>query len=193
MRRKLSAVVVVALVGVVGYAAQPSGTVRAEAEVRPSVKPWLISGDWAPVQAVLDERAAQEAAEAVRVAEEGAAAEEARQTALRAAQQAVPRPVVSQPQSQACADLAGTVSAVFGDQAGRALDIARRESGCTDTARNSSGASGVFQIMMPLHEALVIQICGSAARVFEPACNTAVAWALSNGGTNFAPWNASGG
>lgn len=101
-------------------------------------------------------------------------------------------PVVSRTQS--CADLAPIVYAIFTTNPEKAMQVAARESGCTDTARNPSGASGIFQIMMPMHAAFVEGVCGPGAdRIWDPVCNTMTAWEMSNHGTNWGPWSASGG
>jgi len=52
-----------------------------------------------------------------------------------------------------------------------------RESHCTSDAYNSSGASGVLQIMMPMHNDLVVATCGSTS-IFDAACNVRVAYKL---------------
>lgn len=67
-----------------------------------------------------------------------------------------------------------------------AVDVAIRESRCQPEARNPSGASGVFQLMMPLHARLVYDVCGHGD-VFDPACNIAAARALYDG-SGRAPW-----
>lgn len=137
MRRKLSAVVVVALVGVVGYAAQPGEQVaRATPNRTVPNKAWPISGDWAPVQAVLDERAAT-AAEVARIAEENRAAVEAEEAARvaeaqRRAQTASRPPVAA-------------VSAPVAD--GSVWDrIAQCESGGNWAIDTNNGYSGGLQI-----------------------------------------------
>ena len=67
-----------------------------------------------------------------------------------------------------------------------AVDTAIRESRCQPEARNPSGASGIFQLMMPLHARLVSDVCGSPD-VFDASCNIRAARALFDGaGRN--PW-----
>lgn len=70
-----------------------------------------------------------------------------------------------------------------------AVSVAWRESRCGAHARNPSGASGLFQLMMPLHRRLVADVCGEPADdlVFDPACNIAAARALY-AGSGRAPW-----
>lgn len=70
-----------------------------------------------------------------------------------------------------------------------AVTVAIRESHCFPEARNPSGASGIFQLMMPLHRRLIVDVCGEPAeeRVFDAACNIAAARALY-AGAGRAPW-----
>lgn len=68
-----------------------------------------------------------------------------------------------------------------------AVDVAIRESHCDPGAYNRSGASGVFQLMMPLHSVLVASVCGSSDKVFEPGCNIAAARVLYDG-SGRRPW-----
>lgn len=70
-----------------------------------------------------------------------------------------------------------------------AVRVAVRESHCTPGARNASGASGVFQLMMPLHRQLIVDVCGEPADdlVFDATCNIAAARALY-AGAGRAPW-----
>lgn len=70
-----------------------------------------------------------------------------------------------------------------------AVAVAMRESHCTSGARNPSGASGVFQLMMPLHRQLIADVCGEPADdlVFDAACNIAAARALY-AGAGRRPW-----
>ena len=65
------------------------------------------------------------------------------------------------------------------------IEIARCESHLNPRAYNKSGASGIFQIMMPLHSKLV------NGNVFDPATNIRAARSLSRNGTSTAPWDAS--
>ena len=69
------------------------------------------------------------------------------------------------------------------------MSVAMRESRCQPEARNPSGASGLFQLMMPLHRRLVLEVCGEPADelVFSPTCNIAAARALYQGAGR-APW-----
>jgi hypothetical protein len=67
-----------------------------------------------------------------------------------------------------------------------AVDTAIRESRCRPDAYNRSGASGIFQLMMPLHSQLVRDVCGWDG-VFDAHCNIRAARVLFNGkGTR--PW-----
>lgn len=71
-----------------------------------------------------------------------------------------------------------------------AVSVAWRESRCGPGARNASGASGIFQLMMPMHRALVAHICGEPADelVFDADCNIRAARALYDG-SGRRPWN----
>lgn len=73
--------------------------------------------------------------------------------------------------------------------ADRAITIAMRESTCDPRAQNPSGASGLFQLMSPLHDDLIAGVCGDAALIWEPSCNIAAALALWNG-SGWSPWAA---
>lgn len=76
------------------------------------------------------------------------------------------------------------VCSVFGDNCARALRVARCESHLNPAARNPSGASGLFQIMMPLHADLF----NRPDDVFDPLENSRAAFSLSSGGTNWRAW-----
>lgn len=130
-------VVAVLCVSGVSLWAQPAGTAevtQARVEAR-TVKAWPIRGDWTPVQAVLDERAAQEAAEAVRVTEEAAEAERQAQEALRAAQRVSAPVQVSAPAPPL--DCYGVNW--------MAADIYFHESGCNPGSVNKGGCAGIGQ------------------------------------------------
>lgn len=96
-------------------------------------------------------------------------------------------------QSQACTDASGIVSAAFAGtgQEAHALEVVRKESGCTDTAYNPSGASGLFQLLG--HQDLLDQVCpGVPSAAFDPTCNAKAARLLYDG-SGWSPWAASGG
>lgn len=76
------------------------------------------------------------------------------------------------------------VCSVFADNCAHALAIARCESGLNPLAYNRSGASGLFQVMMPLHEDLF----NRPEDVFDALENSRAAFTLSHGGTNWSPW-----
>ena len=85
---------------------------------------------------------------------------------------------------------AAQIRAAFPEDPDWAVTTAWRESRCQPDARNVEGASGLFQMMMPLHRQLVADACGTAdpdAAVFDPACNIAAAHALY-AGSGRAPW-----
>ena len=69
------------------------------------------------------------------------------------------------------------IVSVFGVASEWAQSVAVRESHCTAGAYNSSGASGVMQVMMPMHAALVSTTCGNVS-VFDASCNVRVAYQL---------------
>lgn len=99
--------------------------------------------------------------------------------------------VVANP-SQACTDAAAVINAVWAGtgQEAHALNVVQKESGCTDTAYNSSGASGLFQLLG--HQDMVVAICGPGGSAFDPVCNAKVALQLYQG-SGWSPWAASGG
>jgi soluble lytic murein transglycosylase-like protein len=76
---------------------------------------------------------------------------------------------------------------IFGPDGDWATAIAYRESRCIPTARNASGASGLFQMMLPLHSQLFINVCGSVDWT-NPECNVRAAYALFKG-SGRSPWN----
>lgn len=78
----------------------------------------------------------------------------------------------------------------FGIAAPWVESVAMRESHCTATAYNRSGASGVLQMMMPMHSGLVAVACpgrNPSEAVFDPRCNIAAAFSLFVGG-GVGPW-----
>lgn len=65
--------------------------------------------------------------------------------------------------------------------------IVWRESRNTPTARNASGASGCFQMMLPLHSRRFSAVGCSPAAWADPVCNVRAAWTLyAEAGTS--PW-----
>ena len=88
--------------------------------------------------------------------------------------------------------LADAIRAAWADtqDAEWAISVAIRESHCQEGARNPSGASGVFQLMMPLHRRLIAEVCGEPAEelVFTASCNIAAARVLYDRAGR-APWN----
>lgn len=76
------------------------------------------------------------------------------------------------------------IADVFGPYAAKAIRIATCESGLNPNARNRSGASGLFQVMMPMHADLF----DKPSDVFDPYANTRAAFSLSNGGTSWSAW-----
>jgi hypothetical protein len=73
-------------------------------------------------------------------------------------------------------------------QEDKALEIAWRESRCDPGARNPSGASGLFQLMLPLHSGLFWQVClAGPASWHDPWCNAHAARLLYDG-SGWRPW-----
>lgn len=66
--------------------------------------------------------------------------------------------------------------------------IVYRESRNTPTARNASGASGCFQMMLPLHARRFVEVGCSPGQWTDPACNTRAAWHLYRE-VGPSPWN----
>lgn len=69
-----------------------------------------------------------------------------------------------------------------------AVDVAIRESRCNPDAYNQSGATGVFQIMTPLHNNLIAGVCGDPQLVWDATCNISVARTMWDG-SGRRPWN----
>lgn len=69
-----------------------------------------------------------------------------------------------------------------------AVDTAIRESGCQPwkTNHQGSGASGIFQMMMPLHAQFIRDVCGWDG-VFDAHCNIDAARVMYDG-KGRAPW-----
>jgi hypothetical protein len=66
----------------------------------------------------------------------------------------------------------------FGSAAPWAVSIAWRESRCQPGARNRSGASGIFQIELPLHADLFTAVGCSPRSWMDVSCNVAAAFRL---------------
>lgn len=80
------------------------------------------------------------------------------------------------------------VCSVFGDTCPRALRIATCESDLDPSAYNRSGASGLFEIMLPLHADVFDAHGWSASDWADPFKNATVAYDLSSGGANWSAW-----
>lgn len=94
---------------------------------------------------------------------------------------------VAREQAAAPTSVEGMIRQVFGAAAPRALRIARCESNLVPTARNPSGASGVFQIMLPLHSGRFYARGWSPADWRDPWKNIVVAHDLYLD-SGFGPW-----
>lgn len=69
------------------------------------------------------------------------------------------------------------------------ISIAQCESGLNPNAFNSEGASGLFQIMMPLHKDML----ASGENIFDPVVNARIARSISRNGTSTIAWVSSKG
>ena len=69
----------------------------------------------------------------------------------------------------------------------RALRIAWRESNWQPWARNPSGARGLFQLMLPLHNDIFRRVGCDPASWADVGCNVAAARSLYDG-AGWAPW-----
>lgn len=79
------------------------------------------------------------------------------------------------------------IEAVFGQAAPWAASVAWRESRCTPTARNPSGSSGLFQLLLPLHDDLLQAVGCQPSQWMVVACAVRAAYLLYEGsGTR--PW-----
>lgn len=98
---------------------------------------------------------------------------------------AAPPAQVSAPPNTSCStqDL---IRAIWPDDVEEwAIGIAWRESRCSNV-QNSEGASGQFQLMIPMHSALMAAVCGSADWA-NPECNIRTALKLYEG-SGKRPW-----
>lgn len=136
-------------------------------------------------QALADEAARQ--AELVRLA-----AEEAERLRVEQARiQAQVRPAPSAPQTATPRSGCGYEDLIRqtwpASQGDKAVAVAMRESGCTNTARNPSGASGLFQLMLPMHAQIFEAVGCSADQWADASCNVRAAFALWQG-SGWGPW-----
>ena len=179
---------VLLIVGSIGHGGHPPHSVRSEASV-----PWPLEAvGFSPDDTV---QAVNAWFEGVRNAEEAERlAALARLEAARAAANPAPAPAgdrqAATPAGSGCG-VADQIRAAWADTPDGewAVSVAMRESRCQPEARNPSGASGIFQLMMPLHRRLVADTCGEPADelVFDAACNIAAARALYQGAGR-RPW-----
>lgn len=88
-------------------------------------------------------------------------------------------------------DVANAINGAFGDAGPGVVacmtNIAGRESGFDASARNSSGASGLFQLMLPLHNDLFYAVGVDPANWPNPVWNARAARVLWNS-SGIAPW-----
>jgi hypothetical protein len=84
------------------------------------------------------------------------------------------------------------INAAFGDAGPSVVacmtNIAGRESGFDPGARNPSGASGLFQLLLPLHNDLFAALGVSPAQWSDPHWNALAARELWNS-SGISPWN----
>lgn len=95
--------------------------------------------------------------------------------------------VAQQPRSGSPCQYADLIRSIWQRDAEWAISIAYRESRCIPTARNASGASGLFQMMMPMHSGIFLAVCGHTDWT-DPECNIKAAWSLYQG-SGRSPWN----
>lgn len=104
-----------------------------------------------------------------------------------------PTPVAGHTEASrgASGDPAAVIGRRFGPHAGKALRVARCESGFDPRAIGEAGERGWFQIH-PVHwdsgKGLVRQMGIDPATLFDPVVNTEVAYKLSRGGTDWSAW-----
>ena len=98
---------------------------------------------------------------------------------------AAPPAQVSAPPNTSCST-ADLIRAIWPDDVEEwAIGIAWRESRCSNV-QNSEGASGQFQLMIPMHSALMSAVCGSADWA-NAECNIRTALKLYEG-SGKRPW-----
>lgn len=83
------------------------------------------------------------------------------------------------------ADIGSLIESVFGPAGPWAESVAVRESGCTPTAYNPSGAEGLFQMLG--HSDIFVAICGSDNWA-DASCNVHAAYSLYLG-SGTSPWS----
>lgn len=88
-------------------------------------------------------------------------------------------------------DVANAIQSAFGDLGPGVVscmtNVAYRESRFDPKARNGSGASGLFQIMLPLHNDLFYAVGADPSWWWDAATNARAARALYNG-AGLRPW-----
>lgn len=93
--------------------------------------------------------------------------------------------------SQRCSGVVeAEIQRMFGPAAPWASSIAVRESNCRPDARNPSGSSGLFQLLLPMHNDLLSSVCPSVppdVSWSDASCNIAAAYRLYLG-AGTAPW-----
>ena len=87
----------------------------------------------------------------------------------------------------ACIDQ--VIAQIFPAQQGLVQCIVEDESRFDPLARNSSGASGLMQIILPLHDDMFTAAGYSPADWGDTYANLSAAYELSGGGVNFSPWH----
>lgn len=81
------------------------------------------------------------------------------------------------------------IAAAFPENPSLWISIARCESGLNTSAHNAEGASGLFQVMTPLHNSML----QPGETMFDPQVNIRIARSLSRNGTSTAAWVSSKG
>lgn len=82
-------------------------------------------------------------------------------------------------------DIGALIESVFGPAGPWAESVAVRESGCSPTAYNPSGAEGIFQLLG--HADILVAVCGSNAWQ-DASCNVRGAYSLYLG-SGTSPWS----
>ncbi len=83
---------------------------------------------------------------------------------------------------------ADLIRSVWSQDAEWAIGIAYRESRCQAGAANSEGASGLFQLMLPMHNDLLTSVGCVPSQWSDPSCNVRAAYALYQG-SGRSPWS----
>jgi soluble lytic murein transglycosylase-like protein len=81
------------------------------------------------------------------------------------------------------------VAQIFPAQQGLVVCIIGRESGYDVLAHNPSGASGLMQLILPLHDDMFTAAGYDPSQWGDAYANLSAAFELSGGGSNFSAWH----